>query len=127
MARLYATPEQAWPTDAPDNAPALMRAASRLVDTLLRTRSYPVDTYGMPTDPDDAQAMQDAAVSIAHELTATGALEAGNTAEWQSVAIGSVSLSGRMSRAGTTMVSGLPVPGVALIYLDGVGVHSVRS
>lgn len=125
--RLYATPEQAWPADAPDNADLLLRTASRLVDTLLVTRRYDHDGSGNPTDPDDVQALQDATVTIAHELDETGALTAGSTAEWQSVGIGSVSLSGRMSREGTTMVSGLPVPGVALVYLSSVGTHSVLS
>lgn len=125
--RLYATPEQAWPTEAPANADLLIRTASRLVDTLLVTRRYDHDGTGVPTDPDDAQALQDATVTIAHELAETGAMDAGSTAEWQSVGIGSVSLSGRMSREGTTMVSGLPVPGVALVYLASVGTHSVRS
>lgn len=127
MPRLYATTEQAWPTEPPENAALLLRTASRLVESLLLTRRYAVDESGLPTDPDDAQALQDAAVTIAHELAETGALDAGSTAEWQAVGIGSVSLSGRTSRPGTVVVGGLPVPGVALIYLASVGTHSVLS
>lgn len=127
MARLYATTAQAWPTDPPANADLLLRTASRLVDVLLVTRAYDVDAAGMPTDADDVQALQDAAVTIAHELQTTGALDAGSTEQWQSVGIGSVSLSGRQAAEGTVMVSGLPVPGVALIYLSDVGTHWVRS
>lgn len=127
MARLYATPEQAWPTDAPANADRTLRMASKLVDELLLTRHYPVDADGMPTDTDHAQALQDATVTIAHELQETGALEAGATEQWEAVGIGSVSLSGRKSSPGTITVSGLPVPGVALIYLSDVGRHRVRT
>lgn len=127
MARLYATTEQAWPTNPPANAALLLRTASRLVDVLLVSRRYDVDTDGMPTDADDLQALQDAAVTIAHELDSTGALEAGATESWQSVGIGSVSLSGRQATEGTTVVAGLPVPGVALVYLADVGAHWVQS
>ena len=127
MARVYATTEQAWPTDPPANAALLLRTASRLVDVLLTTRRYDVDAEGLPTDPDAVQALQDAAVTIAHELQTTGALDAGSTEQWQSVGIGSVSLSGRQSSEGTTMVAGLPVPGVALVYLADVGTHGVWS
>lgn len=127
MARLYATTAQAWPSNPPANADLLLRAASRLVDELLITRRYDVDTAGMPTDPDDAQALQDAAVTIAHELESTGAMVAGSTEQWESVGIGSVSLSGRQASEGTVKVAGLPVPGVALVYLSDVGTHSVRS
>lgn len=127
MARLYATTAQAWPTDPPANAALLIRTASRLVDVLLVTRAYDVDVDGMPTDADDVQAVQDACVSIAHELQTTGALDAGSTEQWQSVGIGSVSLSGRQASEGTVKVAGLPVPGVALVYLSDVGTHRVRS
>ena len=127
MVRVYATTEQAWPTDPPANAALLLRTASRLVDVLLTTRAYDVDTEGLPTDPDDAQALQDAAVTIAHELQTTGALDSGSTEGWQSVGIGSVTLSGRQSTEGTTIVAGLPVPVVALVYLGAVGTHWVQS
>lgn len=127
MARLYATTEQAWPTDPPANAALLLRTASRLVDVLLTTRAYDVDTEGLPTDTDDAQALQDATVTIAHELDETGALTSGSTEGWQSVGIGSVTLSGRQSSEGTTVVAGLPVPGVALVYLADVGERRVWS
>lgn len=125
--RLYATTEQAWPTDPPANAALLLRTASRLVDVLLTTRHYDVDTAGLPTDADAVQALQDATVTIAHELQTTGALDAGAAVEWDSVGIGNVSLSGRKTAEGTTMVAGFPVPGVALLYLADVGTHWVRS
>lgn len=126
--RLYATPTDAWPTDAPDNAGVLLRAASRTVDALLRGRVYDVDaTTGLPTDADVAQALQDATVAIAHELEATGTLDAGGTQEWQSVGIGNVSLSGRQSAAGTVTVGGIPVPALALVHLSDIGPVRVWS
>lgn len=127
MPRVYATVEQAWPADPPANADLVLRLASRVVDHLLVGRVYDVDTDSMPTDPDVAQALQDATVTIAHEVVERGSLEAGGTAEWQAVSIGSVSLSGRMESDGTVMVSGIPVPPVALIYLGDVGTRWVRS
>jgi len=119
--RLYATTEQAWPADPPANAELVLRLASRVVDQLLIGRVYDVDTTGLPTDPDVAQSLQDATVTIAHEVVERGTLEAGGTAEWQAVSIGSVSLSGRMESNGTLSVSGIPVPPTALIYLGDVG------
>lgn len=127
MARLYATPEQAWPTDPPANADLILRLASRVVDHLLVGRVYAVDTDSMPTHPDVVQALQDATVTIAHECVERGTLEAGGTAEWQAVSIGSVSLSGRVETDGTVMVAGIPVPPVALIFLGDVGVRWVAS
>jgi len=127
MPRVYATTEQAWPTDPPENAELILRLASRVVDFLLVGRVYAVDTDSMPTHPDVAQALQDATVTIAHEVVERGTLEAGGTSQWQSVSIGSVSLSGRMESDGTVMVAGIPVPPVALIYLGDVGVRWVRS
>lgn len=129
MARLYATTAQAWPTDAPADADLLLRTASRLVDVLLVTRRYAVDTAGMPTDPDNLQALQDATVAIAHELQSTGAVDPGSTQQWESVAIGSVQLSTLQgaSASDALTVAGLPVPGVALVLLADVGTHSVLS
>ena len=122
MARLYATTEQAWPTDPPADADRLLRVASRLVDRLLFGRLYDHDPDTLqPTDPDDVQALQDATVTIAHELAETGALSAGSTSKWESVGIGSVSLSGPGTSEGTVVVDGLPVPGVAVIFLADVG------
>lgn len=125
--RVYATTEQAWPADPPANAALVLRLASGVVDHLLIGRVYDVDATGMPTDPDVAQALQDATVTIAHEVVERGTLEAGGTAEWQSVSIGSVSLSGRMESNGTLSVSGIPVPPATLIYLSDVGRRWVRS
>lgn len=128
--RLYAdtTALAAYPggTDVPaEDAPALLRAASRMVDELLRLRAYDVDTDGLPTDTDDLQATSDAACAIVVELHSTGAMRAGATQEWDSVAIGGVSLSGRKSREGGTVVLGLPVPAIAAVHLSDVGVQQV--
>lgn len=127
MARIYATAAQAWPTDPPANADLILRLASRVVDFLLVGRVYAVDTDSMPTHPDVVQALQDATVTIAHECVERGTLDAGGTSEWAAVSIGSVSLSGRAEADGTVMVSGIPVPPVALVYLSDVGVRWVAS
>lgn len=120
--RLYATATDAWPAGSePANADVLLRAASRTVDHLLTARVYDTDTDGYPTDPDVAQALTDATVAIVHELEATGALEAGASTAWESVGIGSVSLSGRKPAEGAVTVAGIPVPPIALVHLSDVG------
>lgn len=128
--RLYATPEQlaAAPggSTVPEaDAPGLLRTASRMVDRLLVGRVYATDTAGMPTDPDVLQALVDATCAIAVELEATGATTPGASLDWDSVAIGSVSLSGRHSTEGSLTVLGLPVPAAAVVALADVGPMSV--
>lgn len=124
--RVYATPEQlaAYPggSTVPDaDADALLRTASRMVDRLLTGRVYDTDADGMPTDVDVLQALADAACAIATELVATGATAAGASLQWDSVGIGSVSLSGRKAADGTVTVLGLPVPAAAIAALADVG------
>lgn len=126
MPRVYATTAQAWPTDPPANADLILRVASRVVDHLLVGRVYDVDTDSLPTDTDVAQALQDATVTIAHEMVDQGTLDSGGATEWQSVSIGSVSLSGPIGSSNLT-VGGVPVPPTALIYLSDVGVRRVWS
>lgn len=130
--RLYAdsTALAAWPGggDVPaGDVPALLSTASAMVDEMLRLRAYPTTADGMPSRPDDAEAMSNAACAIAVELSATGALRAGATQEWDAVAIGGVSLSGRKQRDGGTTVLGLPVPPAAVIQLSRVGRVQVMS
>lgn len=100
----------------------LLRAASRVVDTILVARKYDVDTDGLPTGVDDAQALSDAVCAIAVEAQATGALSAGSSQQWSSVSIGNVSLSGKVSGADAPVVLGMPVPPAAVNALSGVGV-----
>lgn len=124
MARVYATSAQYVTYTggaAPANVDTLLRVASRVVDRLLKGRVYAVDADGLPTDADVAETLADATCAIAQEAAATGALEAGSTQEWDSVGIGNVSLSGRGTSADTTVVLGIPVPGVALLALADVG------
>lgn len=121
--RLYATIAD-WDASeyapAPANADRLLRTASRVVDQCLKGRVYDVDTDGMPTDPDHLEACRDACLTIAAEAAATGALEAGATREWDTVAIGSVSLSGGRD-SGATTVLGISVPADAALALMSVG------
>lgn len=64
MARIYATKEQLEeylsPDPAPSDAGRLLRSASRDVDEMLLTAVYPVDAAGLPTDPDDEEAIREA-------------------------------------------------------------------
>lgn len=128
--RLYATPTDLAAHPGGDVVPAedaetLLRTASRMVDEALRGRVYDVDAAGMPTGTDELQATVDAACAIAVELHAIGYNTAGGTQAWQSVGIGSVSLSGPTQTAGTVLVMGLPVPPAAVVALRSVGVFSV--
>lgn len=122
--RLYADQaayEAAYGT-APANIDLLLRNASRTIDSLLVGKVYDTDaTTGLPTAPDDAQAMQDAACAIAAELDATGALKAGQSTAYATVAIGNVNLSGPTTATGALIVDGIPVPTAALTALAGVG------
>lgn len=106
--------------------PASLRAASRIVDMLLKGRVYDVDVDLMPTDPDVAAAMAEATEAIAAEVEALGTLEAGSTQQWESVAIGSVQLSNLQgaSAADPLLVMGVQVPPAALLALGDVGVFT---
>lgn len=124
MARVYATAADFTAYTggtAPENVDALLRVASGVVDVLLTGIVYDTDAAGMPTNADVAQAMADATCAIAAEADAAGTLEAGSTQQWDSVGIGSVSLSGRGTSAETLTVHGIPVPGPALLALRSVG------
>lgn len=131
--RIYATPEQLaadpYGAEVPaEDAVALLRMASRMVDEALIGRAYATDkTTGMPTDPDHLQALVDATCAIAGELHAIGVNTAGGTQTWQSVGIGSVSLSGPSRAQGTVTVMGLPVPAVAVMALRSVGRFQVST
>jgi hypothetical protein len=59
------------------------------------------------------------------ELVATGATLPGASAQWDSVGIGSVSLSGRKATEGTLTILGLPVPAAAIAALSDVGTMDV--
>lgn len=124
MARVYAD-EAAYVAytggAAPDNVALALRLASRVVDVLLTGVVYDVDTAGLPTDPDVAEALSDATCCIAQEAATTGILDAGGTQEWDSVGIGKVSLSGRGTSQDTTVVLGVPVPPAARLFLADVG------
>lgn len=126
MARVYATSAEAWPAPAtpPANADVILRAASRVVDTLLTGVVYDTDVDGYPTDLDTVQALRDATVAVALEAEATGVLDAGSTQQWDSVSIGSVSMSGpRANTADSDVVTvgGLAVPPLAILALAGLG------
>ena len=127
MARVYAdeTAYVEWTGQpAPDRLDTLLRMASRAVDALLIARAYPTDADGYPTDPDHAQDMADATCAIAQAFDQAGLLAGGGASalEWDSVAIGGVSLSGRREGASSSVTyAGVTLPPSALISLSGVG------
>ena len=132
MARVYADAAAlaAYPGgDAvTEGVDLLLRHASHIVDTLLLGVVYDVDAATeLPTDPDVAQSMEDATCAIAVEANAAGILEAGNTREWGSVSIGSVSLSDPQDGDDSPTVMGVPIPSAARIALASIGRLTVVS
>jgi len=130
MARVYATAVDlaAYPGGdavAAEDADTLLRMASRVVDHLLIGHVYDVDEDKLPTEVDVIDALRDATCAIALEADATGVLTAGASEAWQSVGIGSVSLSGRTLSEGARVVAGMPVPAAALLALADVGTLTV--
>lgn len=117
--RVYSTS-----TDYSDTA---LRAASRLVDQLMRGRVYDTDADGMPTDPDDAATLAEATELIAGALTTSGAIDAASASAWDSVKIGTVSLSGRTGPATSTVtVAGVAIPAGAILALLDVGTFQLN-
>lgn len=96
MARVYATGDQyATYTGSPAPAGFDRRAAraSELLDAVLRSATYDVDTTtGLPTDTDVADALSRACCAQVAYWLETGDEQA-SAAAWSSVAIGSVSMS----------------------------------
>jgi hypothetical protein len=78
----------------------LLARASTKVEALLLTAVYDVDSGGAPTDPDVAQALNDATCAQVEWWLLTGD-EAGAGSQYQSVSIGKISLSRGYSAAGS--------------------------
>lgn len=92
--RVYATPTDyvAWTgQEPPGGIRRLLLRASRMVDKMLRTAIYPVDVDGLPTDLRHAAAIRDATSAQAEWFAETGDTT-GVLSRYQSVGIGSVSL-----------------------------------
>lgn len=104
-----------------EDAEALLRTASRVVDQLLRGFVYDVDDDSLPTDVDVAQALSDATCAIVVEGYATGVFTPGATKQWDQVRVGNVSLGKASTKAGALIVAGIPIPPAALTALSGVG------
>jgi hypothetical protein len=109
-------------------ADSVLRAASRVVDRLLTGYRYTTDkATGLPTDTLVGTVLRDAVCAIAVECAESGMLDPGATFEWASASIGSVSLSGRTTATGATIVDGLPVPALTLADLASVGEFEVNT
>lgn len=114
MARVYATaanitayglpPGVVVPAE-PEVTRVLTRASQR-VDGALRSAVYLTDTAGLPTEQTVKDAMRDAVCAqVIHWQSNSGAEQAengGGGTDWDSVSIGSVSLSGRKSTSDGT-------------------------
>lgn len=92
--RAYATPSdyvKQLRKVPPDGIRLLLVIASRLVDDMARCAVYRVDEDGLPTSPAVAAALREATCAQADWLDETGDLT-GSSTLYQSVSIGSVSL-----------------------------------
>lgn len=94
----------------PDNAELLLARASRLVDRALMCAVYDVDGTGMPTDERIAGALRDATCEQVAAWVAGGEDGTGAAGQYQSVSIGSVSL----TRGAAGPGGGAPAAGTAL-------------
>jgi hypothetical protein len=118
----------AWTAEYPDvaqpaNADTLLLAASGLVDRLLVGVVYDVDENHAPTDDDIATLLRGATLALVAEwVTLSTMLPGGTSQDWDSISIGSVSLSKlRGSNVGGLTLDGLPVPPLAVSLLAQVG------
>ena len=128
MARVYATrddlvayaPAGVTVPDEPE-AGRLLARASEAVEAATISAVYAVDAAGMPTDPGILAALRDATCAQAVDWLTTGD-ELGQAGRWQSVSIGSISLSGGTSAtgAGGTSLGGLAVSAERVLRLAGL-------
>lgn len=130
MARVYATradlvdyaPPSVTVPDEPEATRVLTRASEDVDDALL-TAVYDVDTDDMPTDTKVIEAMKLATCAQAIERIRTGTEDGNDGLDgWDSVSIGSISLSGRRkSDAGARSGSDLTAEAVGHLRRAGLG------
>lgn len=111
MARVYATRAQLAAYAPPDvtipeepEATRILTRASERVDDALLTAVYAVDTTtGLPTDAPVVEALQLATCAEAVDLIRHGSSTGDDgMSQWDSIAIGSVKLSGRRDTGGSS-------------------------
>jgi|GEM_PF-5303367 len=116
--RVYATPAQyaEWlGLDAPPaGATQALRAASIRVAELLMTACYSVDDEGYPSDVDQRQACADAVCAVAASARIDGDTSGDGVSPYQTVSVGSASLSRGTRQGGTTPSA--TVPGLDRAY-----------
>jgi len=94
-----------WPSTSPVPADLQRRLdrASLLVDEMLLTAVYDVDDSGNPTDAADIVALREATLAQAEYAAAGGDPLSVGAAQYQSMSIGSVSLTrGQTGKGGST-------------------------
>ncbi|MBF8186324.1 hypothetical protein ITP53_11300 [Nonomuraea sp. K274] len=105
MARVYATADDLtdWTgDDPPADADRLLARASRLIDNrLLLTAVYPVDPAGMPTEPEHADALRDAACALVEWWDDHGDDGTGAGGDYTNVSAGGISFSRATGSSGT--------------------------
>lgn len=122
MAPVYATKSEleSFTGETVDNADALLKRASLLVDGLLAGAYYYTDDQQQPTNNDIAEALSDAAVLQAAYWHFNGTPTEGATA-YGSVSIGSVSLSKGQAPATMTKDGQTVAPGVVnILHVSGL-------
>jgi hypothetical protein len=110
-------------TAQPANVETLLSVASACVDKMLKGVPYDTDADLLPTDTDVAEAMKLATCAIVAEWVAVAATVPGSSQQWESVAIGSVSLSTLQgaSDSDAQRIDGFPIPALAITLLGAVG------
>lgn len=84
---------------APDDIDVRLVYASEAVDDALLTAVYEVDAQGMPTVPEVVEALRNAACDQVAFVLGMGGDLTGAAAQWDSVSLGPVSMSGRRGGA----------------------------
>lgn len=127
MARIYATRADleaylpaALTLPAEPEATRMLTRASEVVDDLLVTAVYDVDAGLLPTDTTVAEALRQATCAQVAWWIETGD-ETGAAAQYQSVSIGSVSLSRGYSGAGSSTGTAQRISDDAMRHLRRVG------
>lgn len=100
-------------TPSEPEATRLLTSASKEIRNATKTAIYDTDTDGYPTDTEVRQAFRDACCAQALWWLDNPGLETGAAVQYQSVSIGSVTLS-RGNSAGATLPRFAPMAGTEL-------------
>lgn len=109
MGHSYATADEyaTWANNPGSTvSTVLLERATEIIDEVLIGAVYDVDDDGLPTDDAVAAALRDAVCAQAAHMLAVGDADGSGTAVgWDSIAIGSVQLSGKSTTGGVARTS----------------------